>query len=493
MKSGQPKKGGAGGSYTWGNPGDPIQSYDDEDFSDEDVRPSHEPVEHHDGPKTHVQLSASFEKLSPAHWKLDVTQLKLDTRAKLDEIFAQEAYTAFVQWVKSLERQKLHSFIIARILKIALEKSEKQQHMAWGLIELLTSARIFSHRDLRRAFDRIYRGADELVMDSPLAPEVILDFLNSVIQAGFGPSRLVLRVPLQFYQLGRGSLFLQEVKHEQVIVGELLEGLAGVKRTTLQILEEYFAGAAVSDIIDFLSRPNHRLYTSIVARKSIELAFDRQPKDKELCSRLLSELRTVEGEPEVYVEAFDDLLWNIEEWVKDVPDAVEQLSKFVARAVIDEVLPANYVADAQLHEDEELQLKVLTQTQAMLRGSSTRLLNIWRPRVDQLADLQQHYQMIIKEFLDSQDFTNVALCLKELDSPHYMHEFIRKGLELALDRTLSQQESFLNLLLSLKAQDLLPESQVQQGLQRLEAKLPELQIDCPRAREYFDEAVHKLS
>eukprot|EP00359_Climacostomum_virens_P008948 CAMPEP_0204908978 /NCGR_PEP_ID=MMETSP1397-20131031/7809_1 /ASSEMBLY_ACC=CAM_ASM_000891 /TAXON_ID=49980 /ORGANISM="Climacostomum Climacostomum virens, Strain Stock W-24" /LENGTH=493 /DNA_ID=CAMNT_0052078685 /DNA_START=382 /DNA_END=1863 /DNA_ORIENTATION=+ len=491
MKSGQPKKGGAGGNFTWGNPGVPTDSYEDDEYSDEEAKPVEDPTES-DAPVTHVQLSASFEKLNPTHWKFDVTQLKLDTRAKLDETFAQEAYTAFVNWVKSLERPKFHSFIIARILKIALEKSDKQQQMAWGLIELLTSAKIFTPRDIRRAFDRLYRGADDLIMDSPLAPEVILDFLHSVIQANFGGPRLVLRVPFQFYQLGRGSLFLSEIKHEEVVVGELLEGLAAVKRTILQILEEYYAGAAASDIIDFLNRPHHRLYTSLVVRKSIELAFDRPPKDKELCSRLLAELGSVEYDPEVYVEAFDDLLWNIEEYVKDVPDAVEQLSKFIARATIDEVLPANYAADAQLHEDEALQLKVLTQTHAMLRGSSTRLENVWRPRVDQLADLQVQYQLIIKEFLDSHDLSNVALCLKELHSPHYMHEFIRKGLELAMDRSPAQQESFVNLLLSLKEQDLLPLSQVQQGLERLAAKLPELQLDCPRAQEYYEEAARRL-
>jgi hypothetical protein len=491
MKSGQPKKGGAGGNFTWGNPGIPTDSYEDEEHSDEESKPADEPVES-EGPVTHVQLSASFEKLSPAHWMLDVTQLKLDTRAKLDEIFAQEAYTAFVQWVKSLERPKLHSFIIARILKIAIEKTEKQQQMAWGLIELLTSARIFTARDIRRAFDRLYRGADELLMDAPLAPEVILDFLHSVIQAGFGSPRLVLRVPLQFYQMGRGSLFLSEIVEEGVVVGELLEGLVTVKRTILQILEEYYAGAAASDIIDFMRRPHHRLYTFLVTRKSIELAFDRPPKDKELCSRLLAELTSQGSDPEVFVEAFDDLLWNIEEWVKDVPDAVTQLSKFAARAVIDEVLPANYVADAQLHEDETLQLKVLTQAQALLRGSTTRLLNVWRPRVDQLSDLQVHLQVIIKEFLDSQDFANVALCLKELHSPHYMHEFLRKGLEVALDRSTAQQESFLCLLLSLREQDLLQASQISQGLERFEARLPELQLDCPRAREYYEEAVRKL-
>lgn len=55
-------------------------------------------------------------------------------------------------------------------------------------------------------------------------------------------------------------------------------------------------------------------------------------------------------DPAYYIEAFDDLLWHINEFRIDSPGAEKTLARFIARAIIDECLPATYLADSELME-----------------------------------------------------------------------------------------------------------------------------------------------
>lgn len=182
----------------------------------------------------------------------------------------------------------------------------------------------------------------ELLIDSPTAPEVILYFLHSAISYEMLKVRHILRVPIDFYNLGRGTFILRDIIDDDVVIGDLLDDLQKVKQSIISLLSEFYASGISDDIIHFLSSGINRHYAPLVIRKAIELGMERPNKERELCSKLIAEI-SIKADPDAYIEAFDDLLWKVHEWRIDIPGAEKLLAKFCGRAIIDECLPANYI------------------------------------------------------------------------------------------------------------------------------------------------------
>mmetsp|Transcript_12386 Transcript_12386/g.12425 ORF Transcript_12386/g.12425 Transcript_12386/m.12425 type:complete len:166 (+) Transcript_12386:992-1489(+) len=153
----------------------------------------------------------------------------------------------------------------------------------------------------------------------------------------------------------------------------------------------------------------------------------------------------------------------------------------------DDCLPANYIIDSELStiEENSIELTVLLHAQRLInhREAYTTLQSVWGPQVENLNDYQRQFDTIIREFLDSKDHRNAKECLKELCCPHYMHEFVRKSIKLVMDKSEQDQEQVLQLILALKRDGVILETQVQQGIERIEQNLGDLRLDVPKADE----------
>ncbi|CAG9316377.1 unnamed protein product [Blepharisma stoltei] len=483
MKPGDVKKGGSG-LYNWGNPTDLKHMHEEQG----DIPDSEEDVEYTEyaHAQTPSPTKSTFISHEPEYWVFDTLEVKVETRTKVQEVLTQQSYAVFVDWVKQLRRPKLHSVIFARILQVSLDKPDSDREIIWGLIELLHSAKIFTQKEIRRGFDKIYSQVSDIVVDVPNGPEVVLDFLVRSIIGGLIPSSVILRIPLSFYNLGSGSYVLREIKEKNQVLGDLVETLQEAKLLIIDILKEYFATGVNEGVKDYLKRDLNILYGPFVIRKAIELAIERDNREKELCSRLLGEISGI-CQPNTFVEAFDDTLRNIRETSIDVPSAPELIAKFIARAMADDCLPANYIIDSELStiEENSIELTVLLQAQRLInhREAYTTLQSVWGPQVENLNDYQRQFDTIIREFLDSKDHRNAKECLKELCCPHYMHEFVRKSIKLVMDKSEQDQEEVLQLILALKREGVILETQVQQGIERIEQNLGDLRLDVPKADE----------
>ena len=72
--------------------------------------------------------------------------------------------------------------------------------------------------------------------------------------------------------------------------------------------------------------------------------MDKNDREKEQASSLLSALYADVIAPEQMAKGFSKLLESVEDLSLDIPDAVELLSLFLARAVVDDILPPAYLA-----------------------------------------------------------------------------------------------------------------------------------------------------
>jgi hypothetical protein len=500
MKPGEPKKGGGGGMFTWGRADDTANNYrtivedkNDPNYASEssfEVQSGNNSV--HQSPAKSFLVGSSSVQVTPDHFHFDELDLKKETRTKVDQVFTEVTYSSFISWIRSLNRAKLHSFIFARTLQVSLEKTDSEYEVAFGLIDLLHSAKLFTSREIRRGFDRLYRLMPELLTDVPNSPETVLSLLSKLIIKGVLSPSSVLRVPLQVFNLGRGSYVLREVKQGDLVLADLVESLPTIKENVLQLLKEYLATGVSDGVADFLR--NNKWLGSLVVRKAVELALDRRNFEKELCSRLLAEISGCCG-PEALVEGFDDLLWNSHELFIDVPGTADLVSKFIARAVVDDSLPANYVQEAEVLMNPELETSILMDAHYLLRPREafTSLESVWGPQGVTLEDYKSQFKAIISELFDSKDLKNAEDCLKELSCKHYMHEFVKKLVETVMDKGQSQEFLVIQLLNDAQITGFLLPDQIELGLSRVQSNLGSLVLDVPKAAEILERIKSRLA
>lgn len=511
MRPGEPKKGGGGGMFTWGR-ADDMSNYKhiEEDLNDPNYE-SDPSIEYHESslhssPSKPVTITSQAlpTSLTQEYWLFDHLELRKETRSKVEDVFTQGTYSGFIAWLRSLKRNKLHSYIFARTVQVTLDKTESEHEVAWGLLELLSTAKLFTTRDIRRGFDRIYRNMTEIMIDAPNAPEIVLELLANTVIGKALNTNSIIRVPSSVYNLGQGSYVLRNVKQEmisvvdgvrnsqEIVVGDLIETIAETKEKIIEMIREYYASGVSESIIEYAK--TNKIYGSIVVRKAVELALDRDNKDKELCSRLIGELSGY-CSPETLVEGFDDILWNSKELIIDVPEAGDIISKFLARAVVDDCLPSNYIYEAEIMQDENIEIPILLSAFNLLKTKEayTSLQSVWGPQASSIDEFKQIFKSIIVELFDSKDLKNAEECLKELGCKHYMHEFVKKVVEAVMDRDEIEENIVVELLKNLQVRGIVLEDQVARGLERVEANLQQLALDVPKAAEILARLKAKLS
>lgn len=136
----------------------------------------------------------------------------------------------------------------------------------------------------------------------------------------------------------------------------------------------------------------------------------------------------------------------------DTPDAPNIVGNFIARAVADDLIPPKYVHSSnieQLNDHAVTAIRKATTLLTMKRGLA-HLDNVWgmggplRP----VTTITKEMKTLLKEFISSRDLNEAQRCLKELEVPHFHHEFIYELIVKALE---SPQENLSASLCDLLA------------------------------------------
>jgi programmed cell death protein 4 len=122
--------------------------------------------------------------------------------------------------------------------------------------------------------------------------------------------------------------------------------LTSYKRTIEPIIMEYFVSADVEDVIRNIQEIGAPEYSYECVKRAVNMSLDKTDKERELISKLFSI-----GYPDTFSsnmlgKGFERLFELVDDIEKDAPAVREMLSKFLARAVIDEVVPPSFLSDA---------------------------------------------------------------------------------------------------------------------------------------------------
>lgn len=270
----------------------------------------------------------------------------------------------------------------------------------------------------------------------------------------------------------------------KAIYGNMLT-LPEFKIRMMEALREYFDSADSDEVIRSIEELRCRAFHPEVVKKAVSLSMDEGPRERELVSRLLTCLHPTPLSEDDMEEGFELLLKGLDELSIDCPDAKAMVGTFLARAVVDEVLPPAYLST---QNNERPGDPVVEKAVSLLSREhcTARLERVWGPGDGRpVAELKAVLDQLLKEYLMSRELDEAARCVRELNASHFHHELVKRGVTHAMES--SEPKSSLDAMSALFSflvkNAILSEYQVAKGLSRLKKLLPDLTLDVPSAPE----------
>jgi programmed cell death protein 4 len=149
-------------------------------------------------------------------------------------------------------------------------------------------------------------------------------------------------------------------------------------------------------------------YSYELVKRAISMSLDRSDREREQISQLLSECYPDILSTNMIGKGFERLFELVDELVKDVPSAREKLSTFLARCVVDEVLPPSFLNDVVVRN---LGGEIVEHAKRMLsrEHASAMLERAWGPGDGRpVPDLKVAVDLLLQEFILSGDTTEAC-------------------------------------------------------------------------------------
>uniref|UniRef100_A0A7N0RJD2 MI domain-containing protein n=1 Tax=Kalanchoe fedtschenkoi TaxID=63787 RepID=A0A7N0RJD2_KALFE len=281
----------------------------------------------------------------------------------------------------------------------------------------------------------------------------------------------------------------------ELVATDVSDPLDEYKKSVVSIIEEYFSnddiGVAASDLRELGSSEYHPYFV----KKLISMAMDRHDKEKEMASVLLSALYADVISAVRISQGFFLLIESADDFVVDIPDAVDVLALFVARAVVDDILPPAFLTRAKksLTESSKGHLVLQTADKSYLSAPHHAELveKKWGGSTHVTVDeVRKKIANLLKEYIENGDTSEACRCIRELSVPFYHHEVVKRALILAME-VRTAEPLISKLLMEAAEEGLISSSQMFKGFARLEESLDDLALDIPSAKTLFQSLVPK--
>jgi len=268
------------------------------------------------------------------------------------------------------------------------------------------------------------------------------------------------------------------------------------ENTVTPIVKEYFEHGDTNEVAELLGELNLGSMKSGVPMLAVSLALEAKASHRELTSRLLADLCGPVLTRYDVENSFDTLLRELPELVLDTPGAPQLVGQFIARAVRDQILSKSYIDSYKGRVDCEHTRAALDRAAVLLKMSmvGVRIDNLWgtggglRP----VTQLVKEMNLLLKEYILSGDSKEAERCLKELEVPHFHHEFVYEAIVMVLES--KGEKTFkmvLQLLKFLWVSSVITVEQMRRGFERVYMDIAEINIDVPRAYFILEQFVDK--
>lgn len=268
------------------------------------------------------------------------------------------------------------------------------------------------------------------------------------------------------------------------------------KKVTV-IVEEYFATDDVVSTENELRDLGSTCFQYYFVKKLVSMAMDRHDKEKEMAAVLLSTLyANVIDPPQVY-QGFSKLVESADDLSVDILDIVDVLALFIARAVIDDILPPAFLTKQMdsLPKDSK-GIEVLKRAEKGYLSAPLHAEIIerrWGGRNNRsVEDVKSKINNLLIEYIVCGDKTEALRCIKHLKVPFFHHEIVKRAMIMAMERRTAEGR-ILDLLKDAAEEGVINSSQMTKGFSRLIDTIDDLSLDILSARDLLQSLISKAA
>ncbi|XP_042965621.1 MA3 DOMAIN-CONTAINING TRANSLATION REGULATORY FACTOR 2 isoform X1 [Carya illinoinensis] len=269
------------------------------------------------------------------------------------------------------------------------------------------------------------------------------------------------------------------------------------KKKAIIIVEEYFVTDDVASTSNELRELGNPRYSFYFVKKLVSMAMDRHDKEKEMAAALLSSLYAdVVDPPQVY-KGFSKLVKSADDLIVDIPDTVDVLALFIARAVVDDILPPAFLTKemASLPKDSK-GIEVLKRCEKGYLAAPLHADLIerrWGGSMNKTAEnVKARIINLLMEYVVSGDTKEACRCINDLKVSFFHHEIVKRTLIMAMERPQAEGR-LLDLLKEAVEEGLINSSQISKGFGRMIDTVDDLSLDIPNAREILQSLISKAA
>ncbi|KAJ6399162.1 hypothetical protein OIU77_019833 [Salix suchowensis] len=269
------------------------------------------------------------------------------------------------------------------------------------------------------------------------------------------------------------------------------------KKNATIIVEEYFATDDIVSTANELRELEMSGYHYYFVKKLVSMAMDRDDKEKEMAAVLLSALYAdIIDPPQVY-RGFCKLVESADDLIVDIPDTVDVLALFIARAVVDDMLPPAFLKKqmAALPEDSK-GVDVIKRAEKGYLAAPHHAEIIerrWGGGMQKtVEDVKAKIDNLLREYVVSGDKKEACRCIKDLKVPFFHHEIVKRTLIMAMERKQAEGR-LLDLLKEASEEGLINSSQTSKGFGRMIDSVDDLSLDIPNAGRILQSLISKAA
>ncbi|XP_038712763.1 MA3 DOMAIN-CONTAINING TRANSLATION REGULATORY FACTOR 2 [Tripterygium wilfordii] len=268
------------------------------------------------------------------------------------------------------------------------------------------------------------------------------------------------------------------------------------KKTTI-IVEEYFANDDVVSTANELRELGMPVYNYYFVKKLVSTAMDRNDKEKEMAGVLLSALYANIIDSQQVYRGFTKLVESADDLIVDIPDAVDILALFIARAVVDEILPPAFLKkQMDCLPKGSKGVDVLKRAEKGYLAAPLHAEIIERrwggSKSNSVEDVKVRINNLLIEYVASKDKKEACRCIKDLKVPFFHHEIVKRALIKAMEKP-QAEGLLLDLLKEAAEEGLINTSQISKGFGRMIDMVDDLSLDIPNARAMLRSLISKAA
>jgi len=278
-------------------------------------------------------------------------------------------------------------------------------------------------------------------------------------------------------------------KGDDLTNGETAQVVDPQKNAVLEIITEFIESGDLKEALEDIKKRVDIDGTEFVKRTLI-FGIEHKAYERELISQLLSGAYTIFQSREM-PDGFELLLVRLLDLVLDVPDAVDVLGKFIARAVFDEILPPVFLKEAKCTNDKASM--ALSLAHELYEKDRKRLAHIWGPGdLSSVRRLRKEVDALLKEYLENKDIKDATFAVNSLNARSFNSQFIRQALTKALEaNSPSARQDIVDLVASFHKSALVSPYDVHHGFNLTWRKIADIKLDVPNAEEMLKELTQK--